>query len=443
LLISIDALRHDIANVLGIHTPAIGEFAEKAHVFENAYSTGAQTPFSFPSILGSYYRIEQSSDIFFSDKPSVATVFRDAGFETIGIQAANPYLTSYFNYDVGFNYFEDFIPSSKKPSPLKASTAEFWNRYRQSIISKAVAYGKFILLNQFSEVDASKVVSTALNRLNSFDRKDNLFLWLHLMDTHNPLLPPKAYLRYRSIIRYGRDIFSALRAYSEKRIRSTEQLKTIKRLYSACVRYVDYNLGNLFSWLAAKDWYDDALIILTSDHGEAFLEHNFFGHPFENLYNEQLQVPLMVKLPGQKQQYRHLKRVSHIDLFPSVFAELEIARPADFRGKDMLFNSNPNSHPIFACNKSESGKWKIACIKNDWKLISQFGDTDIEALELYNLKLDPDEVTNQVDNNGRTVFELLNYTKNFYNKCVVEKEVEKTRVKNTEIENRLRTLGYM
>ena len=64
--------------------------------------------------------------------------------------------------------------------------------------------------------------------------------------------------------------------------------------------YVTSNLENLFSWLTSKDWYDETLIILTSDHGEAFLEHNFFGHPFDNLYNEQLQVPLIVKLPGAK-----------------------------------------------------------------------------------------------------------------------------------------------
>lgn len=443
LLISVDCLRHDITNVLAIHTPAIDKFAEKAHVFENAYSTGNMTPFAFPSILGSYYRIEQSSNRFFSDKPSVATVFRDAGFETIGIQAANAYLSSYFNYDVGFNHFEDFIPPSKKSSPLTTSTIEFWNQLRRNVVSKAINYGKFLLLNRSSEVDASKLVSTALNRLNSFDRKGDLFLWLHFMDTHNPLLPPKIYLPYRSIIRYGRDIFSALIAYSEKHIRSAEQLKTVKHLYSACVRHVDHNLGYLFNWLETKDLYDDTLIILTADHGEAFLEHNFFGRSSYHLYNEQIQVPLMVKLPGQKQQRKHLKRVSHIDLFPSVFAELEIDRPADFRGKDILFNSNSNSHPIFACSKSQSGKWKIACIKDDWKLISQFGNTDIEALELYNLKLDSEEAANRVGNNEHIVSELLNYTKNFYNECVVKEEKEETRINNPEIEKRLRELGYI
>ena len=92
----------------------------------------------------------------------------------------------------------------------------------------------------------------------------------------------------------------------------------------------------------------------------------------------------------------------------------------------MLFDNNFRSRPIFACNKSKSGKWKIACIKNDWKLISQFRDTDIEASD-----------------NEHIVSELLNYTKNFYNECVVKEEEEEMRVNNSEIEKRLRELGYI
>ena len=432
-----------MANVLSIHTPAISRFSEKAHVFENAYSTGSKTPSAFPSILGSYYRIEQSNDKSFNDKPSVAIVFRDAGFETIGIQAANPYLTPYFNYNIGFNYFEDFIPPSKKPDALTTSIVEFWSQFQRNIISKALTYSKAIFLNRSSKVDASKVVSVALDKLNSFNKKDNLFLWLHFMDTHNPLLPPRTYLPYRSTIRYGRDTFSMLKAYSDQHIRGAEQLKAVKQLYSACVRYVDYNLGNLFSWLVAKGWYGDTLIILTSDHGEAFLEHNAFGHPPDNFYNEQLQVPLMIKFPGQKQQHMHLKKVSHIDLFPSVFAKLEIDPPVDFQGKDILFNNELDNHPIFACNQLESGKWKIACIKGDWKLISESGDVDTEISELYNLKIDPRERTNLLDNNEQIASELLNYTKYFHDEYVVKGEAEETGIENKEVEKRLRELGYM
>jgi arylsulfatase A-like enzyme len=441
LFITVDALRYDTVNTHFM--PTICELSKQSHVFENAYATGSMTPSSFPSLLGSYYCISQCTNNFFPDKPCVAKVFRNAGFKTVGIQAANPYLTSYFNYGLGFDDFVDFIPSAKTSKNLELSRFGFWKEFKRNIFQKAWAYGKAILLDQSPQIDAYRVTKLALDKINYYRNSNNLFVWLHYMDMHNPLVPPKAHLPHSSTLRYSRDIIYALKAYSDKFTASHIRVRAVQQLYGASAKHLDVNIKHLFSKLSEKSLYEDALIILTSDHGEAFMEHNALGHPPNNLYEEQIHVPLIVKLPGQKQPHRHLKKVSHIDLFPSIFARLEIERPADFQGKDILFSSNFDNHPIFACGKSKSGKWKTACICSDWKLITLFESAGAKAIELYNLKRDPEEKTNLVLNNTQTVAQLLTYSEVFYNAYKAKDEIAEEKIKNEEIEHRLKQLGYL
>jgi arylsulfatase A-like enzyme len=75
-----------------------------------------------------------------------------------------------------------------------------------------------------------------------------------------------------------------------------EERKWIRTLYDREVRYVDEGIGALLAELEAARAYEDALIVLTSDHGEEFWEHDGFEHG-HSLYNEVLQVPLVVKGP--------------------------------------------------------------------------------------------------------------------------------------------------
>ena len=193
LLLTVDCLRHDYVNNFNNCTPAITALCKSSHLFANAYATGGRTPYSFPSILGSYYRISQPCNKFPVNKPSVAKVFQNVGFRTIGVQAANPYLTSFFNYDVGFDEFEDFLSTSQDVK--KASLSEFFRRNRRTPINKLIEYGKAILLNEPPGVHASKIVSFVIERLKSVKKGVDIFLWTHLMDTHASLKPPREFLK--------------------------------------------------------------------------------------------------------------------------------------------------------------------------------------------------------------------------------------------------------
>lgn len=444
LLLTVDCLRHDYLNNSDNYAPTIAELSSSSHLFENAYATGNRTPYSFPSILGSYYRISQSSSKFPLNKPNIARVFHGAGFRTIGIQAANPYLTSFFNYDVGFDEFEDFLPTSRDTKKASLSESEFFRASRLTPINKLIRYGKAILLNEPSGIHASKIVSFAIERLKSVEKGVDVFLWIHLMDTHASFTPPREFLKAKtSRVTYWKNLIRAKKVYSRKRVSKMRDLAIIKELYSACIRYVDDNFKRLFTWLKKAGWYDDAIIIVTSDHGESFMEHGYLEHPPESLYNEQVQIPLIIKLPGQKKHKTHAERVSHIDLFPSVLDSLDIQVPSDFCGKGNLFYPHHRENPIFACGGTWEIPWKkTACIHGNWKLISEYKPSGIEALELYNLVEDPQEKTNQLGKIGEKASELLGLTRDF---CATFKvrEVRRDDIENEVIERRLKALGYL
>ena len=90
------------------------------------------------------------------------------------------------------------------------------------------------------------------------------------------------------------------------------EIDAIRRHYDAEVAFVDEQLGRLLDALP-----EDAIVILTSDHGDEFLEHGGLLHG-RTLYREVLRVPLVVRAPDAPGGRRVRSLVSHIDIAPTV-----------------------------------------------------------------------------------------------------------------------------
>jgi arylsulfatase A-like enzyme len=105
-------------------------------------------------------------------------------------------------------------------------------------------------------------------------------------------------------------------------------------LYDAGVRQLDAELGRLFAFLRAERLLDDSLLVLTSDHGEEFLEHGGLLHS-RTLYQEVLHVPLILRGPGIPAGARVAAPVSLVDVAPTVLAALGARPPEDLDGLDL------------------------------------------------------------------------------------------------------------
>ena len=106
----------------------------------------------------------------------------------------------------------------------------------------------------------------------------------------------------------------------------SRETQEIIDLYDAEVAFADEQLGRFFDELKKSSLYDNTLIILTADHGEAFYEHGHWEHS-QTLYEEIIRVPLIAKWPGNTPKERRSSMVGEVDIFPTLLEAAGVAAP--------------------------------------------------------------------------------------------------------------------
>lgn len=168
---------------------------------------------------------------------------------------------------------------------------------------------------------AHEIVDLALDELEGDPAP--IYLFLNFMDTHKPYLPPPG-LGLGERLAFMRDEVLVLLGLQSERDFEIENMGAWRLYYDHGAAVLDREVGRLFDDLRARGWWDDMLVIVTSDHGEAFLENpdlpSYYGH--HAAYEPVVRIPLMIKRPGQKQGAVFTHRVQQSDVLPAV---LEIA----------------------------------------------------------------------------------------------------------------------
>jgi len=223
----------------------------------------------------------------------------------------------------------------------------------------------------------------------------NFFVWLHYMDLHAPYLPPQPFLRHiRSLHLQKKTIYKNKSKGSLQKI-SAEDLKNLVDLYDKALSYVDHELGSFLNRL--KDLgidVDNTVIIVTSDHGEEFMEHGDLGH-LNKLYDELLHVPLIIAGPDLPRE-RIENQVSHVDLAPTIIDLAGLKVDPLFLGSSLISymksQRDTDEKDIISeyWYRNEMG---YSLRTKRWKFIMTFNETAIKK-ELYDLNNDPNEQIN-------------------------------------------------
>ena len=202
--------------------------------------------------------------------------------------------------------------------------------------------------------------------------------------------------------------------------------------------------------------YDNAMIVITSDHGEEFYEHGMWMHG-GHLYNELIHVPLVIKYPGSKRKGRRVSRnVSLTDIAPTILEELGIEYPEEeFDGRDLLLFLQDENEPeryCFAEIPVKGNLGKISVVYRDFKLIwnrivheDRFkAQAPPVEVELYKLSEDPGEKNNLAAEEAELVEYLMAKIQEYLRKEPKAKQGDKERpVIDEELQKRLRALGYI
>jgi arylsulfatase A-like enzyme len=318
-----------------------------------------------------------------------------AGFATAGFHT-NPHLAAHKNFDQGFGHYEEFVD---------------W-------IETAQAHREHPLEATYPPAG---VVSDGVGRWLEHRRRTRrpVFLWVHLMDPHSPYLPPPEWrerfsdpatrdlddlavneVLYHVIFEQQHDTAKAA-AYPDPEtidVPPERLLQHLRGLYRAETAYVDDAVGRIRRHLEEAGIWDDALVMVTSDHGEEFWEHGHVAHTRRSAMPEVLlRVPLVVRPPVSSpvapRRVDDLVRL--VDVAPTVLDLAAVGTsPGEMDGRSLRpLLEGVDDEPRLAYVSGvwwgivADGRWKLRLEKPAWT----GGD---RRWKLFDLENDPLETNN-------------------------------------------------
>jgi arylsulfatase A-like enzyme len=376
LLIPLDTVRADHFSSYGYKrptTPELDAFASRATRYETCFSTASWTVPSHASLFTGLHPFEHGAHSFEprdskgsnvspldDSHETLAEVLRTEGYVTAGIVANKAYLKPRLNLQQGFDHWD-----------VKRTRAAGVNRR----VFRWLA-----------------------------DRDDRpFFLFVNYLDAHYPYnaAPIAGERVYEGHERPAAALDRLIRRVMVDGEAPGELGELVVEQYDRAIRNLDEQLGRLLERLEELGLYDDTLIVITSDHGEYFGEHGLVQHS-KDVYQPALEVPLIVKWPGQTRGEVVTGPISLVDLPRMILSGIS---PALLERYAEHFRYEPGNHPIIAENYFSRPKdlfhpvygdrfrrVRTALLGDKHKFIHSSDGNH----ELYHLESDRDETRNLV-----------------------------------------------
>jgi choline-sulfatase len=356
VVVSIDTLRRDHVGAYGYArptTPRLDALAREGLLFEDAVSISSWTLPSHLSLLTSVDpAVHGGTDMrrgFNRRSPTLPALLRGAGFSTHAV-TSHLYVSSVYGLDEGFEHLD----------------------FRQ-------------------DRPATEVAQRAIDLLDRYGDRP-FFLFLHLYDPHWHYDPPD-HTRRMFVGQYQGGLTGNWKDFSTRTRENTSpaDLAHLLALYDGEVRYADEEVGRVLDHLSARGLAGNTLVVVTSDHGEEFLEHGSWEHQ-KTLYEEVLRIPLIVRGPGIAPR-RDAGQVSLLDVAPTVLAWAGVAAPAGFQGRSLL--SPPGDRESYGETEHTTDKTRKLFLRSGqgrWKAIFSLDASERPVREeWYDLAADPGE----------------------------------------------------
>ncbi|NLV12628.1 sulfatase [Haloarcula argentinensis] len=340
LFITIDSLRFDSTPSPEDRSKSIFTQVEAEAVsFSRAFATGPGTTPSFPAMLtGTLPLSYDGLGPLTTKRPRVSTHLRNSGMTVAGFQC-NPFLSNHFNYEIGYDAFEDYqnplmgIATKIFPRGIEINNPKLRRIDETLHLTDAIKKSYQLLRGKPRPyVSAEVITDDTIEWLEATD--EPFYCWTHYMDVHHPCFPPAEYRE-----RYGvagvtqsevSEWYSEL--LQEPETLTDTEIGKLEALYEAAIDYTDDQIGRILDHLRETGRYENTLIIITSDHGELFGEHGQYGKP-ERMYDELLHVPLVVANGPDYLEDASDQLISLLDVPPLIHDALRFDVPDAYEGR--------------------------------------------------------------------------------------------------------------
>ena len=357
LLVVAESLRRDHLSVYNYEretTPflkgVVSSKPKEFFLFQNAYSNASSTLISLPSILTGASPVQSAADTH--SYPVFWEYGKKAEMDTF-------YITS---HSLAWNNLNGYLSNSGIDFLYNRETSG------ESIYNDI-------------GIDDRKTLLTFDSHIKKLATEKKTFAGvLHLNTNHFPFFVPGSSKKWD-----GNDV---------------------KNMYDNSVYHFDRLMESMFKSLSESGTLDNTIILITSDHGESLLEHNYLGH-IESYYLEAVSIPMIIYIPKSLQKESQLeklytnthKNVMNLDIIPAVVDLLLESNKDNFKtvqlGGKSLLGEISSDRTIIISNNNEISLYKvgISYIRNDMHYIVKINSIPKKE-ELYNIRLDHFESRN-------------------------------------------------
>ena len=362
ILISVDTLRRDHVGAYGYAkptTPTLDGLAGSGVLAEDAVSVSSWTLPAHLSMMtsvlpGTHGGIDIKQG-FNRSVPTLAGMLKEAGVATHAV-TAHIYVSKTYGLDDGFDSMN----------------------FRQDRLAENVANHAMDLIDRYG------------------DRP--FFIFLHFYDPHWHYAPPPEVLKIFESS-YAGKLTGNLKDFQNLRPDqvSAADFDHLLALYDGEIRYTDNQIGRLRAHLKERGVLDSTLMVVTSDHGEEFLEHGSWEHQ-KTLFEEVIRVPLIVSGPGVAAR-RESRPVSLLDVAPTILDFLSLKPAPSMKGLSLLRPAPDHRETYGETDNTPDGS-RLSFLRNgasSWKAILRIDPVrqTVRSSLWFDLKADPGEKTNR------------------------------------------------
>ncbi len=372
IFVVLDTLRADrlfIKHNKTYLTPFLKQISSNSIYFTNCI---ANSPWTLPSHISMFTGLYPTQTTLISNQvdrinekiPLLAEILKNFGYKTL-CYTENAFISKFYGLTRGFDEVSnvwDWNPWASQNYKLSFFTRlilkvdkivnknikyhflrKLWTHLKDRCINLIKILNKRFFFPQI----LFKLKNNTLKDLEVFyqiieknyDKEDSLFIFFNLLTTHDPYIPVKETFKLFNISQHDfkniknmiiNPLQERLDINLKSKILSKNQIKTIEKLYNACIFSADLILKKIFTYFEKFGILENSYFIITSDHGEHLgseLDHNFWEHnTYQSVYKSLIRVPLLIYNKILKGKIIH-EQVQLKDLFHTILDLTEIPRP--------------------------------------------------------------------------------------------------------------------
>lgn len=393
VLISIDTCRADAVSGFGAppeQTPNLLKIGDEGMRFEQAISATHITATSHATMLTGYSPYVHATGMSYKKTsaipptmPTLGEILQKFGYYSAGYTDAGQ-MVAEAGFARGFDYF------ISDPSGVVEKLPKI-----ESFLDQVEGRPFFLFVHTYRAHEPYRAPLRLLPKLTK--NYNGPFSDGARVAAHTPI---------RESLTNGGKLELLSKLLDAKKAATAADREFFHNLYLAGVTGADEEVGALFDIFKKRGIYDRAMIVITSDHGEAFFEHGTDSH--KDIYEECIRVPLIVRFPGGAHAgARIAEQFPSVNLVPTLLDFLNINHTESFEGRSVareafagkLPEQIAYQHWLMGMNdrmpqgfgaRLPGSKW---IVKNTYEHANDPGATT-GSQEYYNLQIDPREATN-------------------------------------------------